>query len=360
MRVALVGFAPHQKSRSEDFFVSILERCGIEVHQFWSEGWQGGEDIPIKNLQEFPAIIMWQVACRAFRPYAHYCDNVTFVPMLDNHVTNTPGALDRLRHDRSFWGMFGKTKILSFSRALHEAMNSLGLYSRYFQCYAPPVPNPVPSSGRHGFFWLRREDIISTDVIARLTEGTHFDSMHVHISPDLKGTDFVVPQSWRQWDVTVSTWFDNIDSYHKLLSKKNVFFAPRPVEGIGFSFLEAMNRGHCVVAPNFPTMNEYLQHEQTGLLYDLHAPQPLCFDNVSAIGQRAAESARRGYAQWQAKQEELVEYILTPNQKVYAAWPGQPLRAHMPLKRKLLNIRALRPFFRCLSRYKARWRQKSS
>lgn len=357
MRIALVGFAPHQKSRSEDFFVSILERNGIEVHQFWSDGWQGGEDLSIRKLEGFSAIVMWQVACRAFRPYARYCDNITFVPMLDNHVTNTPEALAQLRRDRNFWQMFGETKILSFSKTLHEAMRTLGLYSRYFQCFAPPAPRPVQRDGRHGFFWLRREDVISMDIIAKLTEGTQFDSMHVHIGSNSKHTDFTVPQSWQQWNVTVSTWFDNADSYRNLLSEKNIFFAPRPVEGIGFSFLEAMGRGHCVVAPNFPTMNEYLQHGQTGLLYDLQAPQPLCFDGISAIGRRAWELTTRGYAQWQGMQEELLEYILAPNRKVYAAWTGQPLRAHMPLKRKILNLKMLRPFFRCLSRCKARWKK---
>lgn len=352
MRVALVGFAPHQKSRSEDFFVSILERNGIEVHQFWSNGWQGGEDISIRELHDFSAVIMWQVSCRAFKPYAYYCDNVTFVPMLDNHVRNMPGGLGQLSADKGYWQMFGETKILSFSKKLHEAMRSLGIFSKYFQCYTEPAARPVKRDGLHGFFWLRREDLISADVVARLTQGTRFDSMHIHISQDANGKEFVAPESWRQWNTTVSTWFEDAASYRNLLAEKNVFFAPRPVEGIGFSFLEAMSLGQCVVAPDFPTMNEYMQHGKNALLYDLYDPKPLCFDNVQQIGQQAWEYSCRGYEQWQNAEAELVEYICTPNRKAYAAWPRQHMRPRMSLKRKMLSVKILRPIFRCLSSFK--------
>ena len=52
-------------------------------------------------------------------------------------------------------------------------------------------------------------------------------------------------------------------------------------------------------------------------LYDLHKPQPLDFSQAAQLGARARESIERGFEQWEKREAELVEYIVTPPDKIY-------------------------------------------
>jgi glycosyltransferase involved in cell wall biosynthesis len=50
------------------------------------------------------------------------------------------------------------------------------------------------------------------------------------------------------------------------------------------AFLDAMARGLCVVTPDRPTMNEYIEHGVSGLLFEPAAPTRLVVSNWKAIG----------------------------------------------------------------------------
>ena len=58
------------------------------------------------------------------------------------------------------------------------------------------------------------------------------------------------------------------DEYLHYLDQANIFIAPRTVEGVGLTFIEAMVRGCSVFAFNAPTMNEYISHKSNGYLVD--------------------------------------------------------------------------------------------
>jgi hypothetical protein len=98
------------------------------------------------------------------------------------------------------------------------------------------------------------------------------------------------------------------------LLQHNVYFAPREVEGIGFSFLEAMASGMCVVAPNMPTMNEYISNGTNGLLYSLEKRFPVDLSRAKEIGARARETIERGFVDWQKQKEWLVDFLVKPGE----------------------------------------------
>ena len=52
-------------------------------------------------------------------------------------------------------------------------------------------------------------------------------------------------------------------------------------------FLKAMAMGRCVIAPNTPTMNEYIEDGINGFLYDLRNLSPLKIENVREIQKNA-------------------------------------------------------------------------
>jgi len=68
----------------------------------------------------------------------------------------------------------------------------------------------------------------------------------------------------------------------------------------------------CVVAPDRPTMNEYVRHGENGLLYDPDHPQALDFSNARALGLAARRSIEHGFVRWQAQIPALQSFILEP------------------------------------------------
>ena len=101
-------------------------------------------------------------------------------------------------------------------------------------------------------------------------------------------------------------WFKEQSEYYKTLLASNIFFAPRIKEGIGIAMLEAMSMGMCVVAPDCPTMNEYIKHNVNGLLYDPNNPEPLDFSNAETLGEKARSSLEEGRIAWLDKIPEII------------------------------------------------------
>jgi glycosyltransferase involved in cell wall biosynthesis len=188
---------------------------------------------------------------------------------------------------------------------------------RYYQ--AATQAADTAKSGMHGFFWLRREEQISWATVRKLIAGTHFDSFHIHLASDPGSPEPRLPSAadFEKYNITTSTWFENKSDFNAVLERANVFFASRMEEGIGQSFLEALERGQCVVAPNSGTMNEYIIHGVNGLLYDGQLPQSLDFKEYEKLGRRGQEGARRGRDLWEKSEADIVKFILSPSDVQY-------------------------------------------
>ncbi|MBJ7244348.1 MAG: glycosyltransferase [Solirubrobacteraceae bacterium] len=121
------------------------------------------------------------------------------------------------------------------------------------------------------------------------------------------------------------------------LSRAELFVAPRALEGVGVTALEAMARGAVVIALDAPTMNEYIDHEHTGMLlradglrdraanaartlggrrrasYLASDYQDLSWArsaNLEAVGAAAAEQTRKGAESWRKSWASYAELIL--------------------------------------------------
>lgn len=314
--IAFLDHSYHRRTLSTGFLPEILERHGHRVDWFWDEAWTGGPPIPWEALKDHDVVIMFQSFCTP--PAAHFCQahpNVIYIPMLDQF-----GFWLRARFNlASFWEPFQGSKVLNFSQSLHHVVSGHGIYSfplRYFQ---PPAATTVQSEGLHGFFWLRRENKVPWATIRALVGETRFDSFHIHMVPD-PGSPTPTPPSPEDiatLGMTTSTWLEDKAELNALIDRANVYFAPRPGEGIGQSFLEAMARGACIVAPDQGTMNEYILHGVNGLLYDLDAPQALDFSGHAGLGRMARQTVEAGHRRWLEAEAALVDFILTPSANLY-------------------------------------------
>ena len=315
-RIAYVDHSYHSKTLSTLFIPEILRERGHSVDFFWDESWKGDPAVPFCIVQDYDVVIMFQCRCESNETYFKKLHpNVIHIPMLDSFGIHY-GPLDHLGW---YFEYFQGCKILSFSTAIHAIATSFGIRSFFAQYYQPPFECIIEKKVKNGFFWIRHENHVSWPIIRTLLGDTKLDSLHLHIATDPGSPEPSLPTEVdiQKYNIITTNWFNEKKDFLKVLNNANIFFAPRYEEGIGQSFLEAMARGQCVVAPNFGTMNEYIIHGINGLLYDPKNPLPINLSSYIDIGNVAYHSVKIGYDRWIEAQNDLVDFILTPSDKLY-------------------------------------------
>jgi Glycosyl transferases group 1 len=343
-RIAYVDHSYHQTTRSTLFLPELLSSRGHNVDVFWDDSWKGGEPIKWEEVCRHDVVVMFQSACpiRA-QSFRSVHPNVTYIPMFDQ-IGLGPGSPD----PKVFWKPFRGSKILSFSSAVHTLALGFGMVSRLARYYPDArLSQASAPNGLHGFFWPRRGAELGWNVIQRLTAGTQFDSFHLHLAGDPGFPQGKLPEraQLERYNVTTSTWFERHSDFEEVLSRANLYFAPRLAEGIGQSFLEAMALGQCVVAPDNPTMNEYLVHGVNGLLYDPNRPRPLDFSAAVDLGLHARAGIEAGRERWLTAEDDLADFILTPSATLYrrAAYASSRSRVTYAVRAAAGRVKAKLP-----------------
>ncbi|GGJ39520.1 glycosyltransferase family 4 protein [Neoroseomonas lacus] len=323
MRVAFFGLGYHAKTGSSRFLLDLLERHAT-VDTFFAEADVAAvrRAAPDFNEAQYDAIVIWQLH-EAFALLSGRHPNVTFAPMYDAMWRG--GAF-------TWKPSFNAAKILCFSWALRgEVMRRAPVHTHVQYFPDPASVAPVTDFDTlRGFLWYRRRDIPPESAFA-LTRGTPFASLAIHDAPD-PGHEAPFPAAAPAHigQLVRSDWSADGGTFATALTGANVFFAPRPLEGIGMAFLEAMARGLCVVARDAPTMNEYLSHGRNGLLYGPGWREPLDFAAARDLGAQARETILRGHARWQAGLPALLDFITTPTAKLAARGPAIAAPAPAP------------------------------
>jgi hypothetical protein len=304
-KLAFIDHSFHKKSKATKFLTDLLDKY-YEVSIFWDESWSNKSDSCIERAieEDFDIIVLFQ--------------NFFLTKKLLNKLKNRNLILipmyDGVPHDSNlFWYPYRHFKLINFSKTLHERLTELGLSSfhvQYFPVPGSPESNNGDFSNLKGFFWQRRCEI-TWDQIRILIRNSNYTKFHIHYAIDPPGFKKILPtdEEINQYGITTSEWFPDNAEYMQLLFKSNVYFAPRPYEGIGMSFLEAMAIGKCVVAPNHPTMNEYITDGYNGYLYNLKNPLPIDFSTASQIAHNALKSIESGYEKWIESESELINFI---------------------------------------------------
>ncbi|MGB8277878.1 MAG: glycosyltransferase [Methylovirgula sp.] len=313
MNIAYIGHGYHEKTKSSQFMIDFLQQHSRKFDLFADHSIIGGPGVDLEPIAEggYDLIVVWQMERVAQWFADRIPERLVFVPMYD-------GA----RHvEPQFWTAFRNSRVLNFSHALHELLQKLDAPSLSVQYFPDPAAfTRVEFSDLHGFFWQRRQKI-AWPLIKQLSAGTTFASFTLHLALDPDSGDPYVPgsQEMSAFNVTLSRWCEDRAKIDEMLAKSNIYFAPRSYEGIGMSFLEAMARGQCVVAPDAPTMSEYMTHRVSGLLYDENSPRTLDFSKAAEIGAVARRKVERGFMRWQQDQRELLpEFLFDGPIKGYA------------------------------------------
>lgn len=320
-RAAFIDHSFKKVSRSSEFFMDILRR-EYEVDIYWDDSWKNlpGVDLAEIGSKKYDLVVFFQAIRVTSKDLKkNNIHNVVFVPMYD----------DAQYVNKEFWVQLKPYKFINFSKKMHDEHKKLGLNSIYVQYFCPPRENISfrKQEKLSGFFW-QRYNWINWNHVSSLIKHAPFEKIHIHKAIDPPGYEFYPPDEHEmgRYNISISEWFENHQEYMNVVEKYDVFFVPRRYEGIGMSFIEAMAMGKCVVAPNLPTMNEYIKHGVNGLLYDLEILKPLSFDNISEIAENAYESVKSGYENWKTDQDKILAFcsLTTQYQKAYIKTASLP------------------------------------
>jgi hypothetical protein len=314
-RLLYVDHSHHRLTRSTVFLRELLEQHFV-VDILWDDSWKRGAEIGAEPLDAggHDLILFFQVLPHGRTLRRLRCRDIVWVPMRDQ-LRYEATRLRRLRTS--------PLKIVNFCAEAQAWFERAGQRSLGVQYWPEPGPRPaaVPARERPRlFFWPRRREI-GWHTLKDLLGDFRPEGIVLRHAPD-PGQDFPLPSEAdvREYRIqVVQGWLEQAD-YHRLLAGCDIFVAPRPLEGIGQALLEAMRRGMSVIAPDAPTMNEYVKDGVTGWLYPPTAPQPLDFSGWAARGTAAYDAVARGHAQWLGQRERLVQFIAQPPPRARWQW----------------------------------------
>ncbi|MCL2339259.1 MAG: glycosyltransferase family 4 protein, partial [Proteobacteria bacterium] len=212
------------------------------------------------------------------------------------------------RNDRRWRRWAKKFKIINFCKDLYDKQSALGIRSLYVR-YFPDPREFIPGDPNKVFFWQRLANIDIGNVAKVLPPDGNL-SVHLHKALD-PNQPFVPPDAdaEKKFSITYSEWFPNKSDMTDLIKRAGIYVAPRWMEGIGMSFLEAMAMGKAIIAQDAPTMNEYIENGINGYLVDFGNPEPVDLSDIEWVQKNAHESAQIGYKRWLNDQKKIIKFI---------------------------------------------------
>lgn len=300
-KLLFIGHEYHKKTKSSDFMQNIIAK-DFDIEFFTMDPQKGDIDeqlSPLKN-KTYDVVVLWQMmpSIDKLKQYIKFkCCN--FFPMYD-YVPS---------RDNPIWYEYRDVNIINFSKTLHDELEQLGFSSYYFQFFPKPIKIINDGNEKAVFFW-QRTNHIDINTVGKLIDFKKIKRIYLHRAID-PGNTFVEPDADIEKKITNSTWFETREDMQKQIQKAAIYIAPRMYEGIGMSFLEAMAMGRCVIAPNYPTMNEYITNGVNGILYDLNDPRPVDLSAVRAIQKRTRKYIETGHKKWEKKKREIIDILTT-------------------------------------------------
>ena len=266
-------------------------------------------------------------------------EKLIWVPMLD-HIQNK---------DQEWWnGLPQNLRVIAYSDQIYKKAAAANLRVLKVKYY----PNPDNFSNANfqkpitALYWNRR-GVFSPELIKKICKTYHIDRLFFlyHSDPQIaKNLCFSLPNKIGKTHVQAYSNMLTPQEYKLLLSQTDIYLAPRISEGVGMTVLEAMASGCAVLSYNAPTMNEYIIHQENGILLDREnvnfvercyrkasrftaIPDPYKNErkyllnksiqldsqnklDIAEIGKSSKESMKIGYDMWKEQLNEMKKFIL--------------------------------------------------
>lgn len=301
--VLYLGLQYHKKTKSNLFLLDLLkEKYIVDVYYYdmWLEIIDSEDLYKILN-KEYDYLVCWQVRPTDFILNKLKYKKGIYFPMYD----------DVFNLSVSEWDRFSNFIIINFSKSVHKYLLSRGFCTKYIQ-YFPPKQK-VENWGRDDslFFW-QRLTMVDINFTLKLCRDLKIERIHIHKALD-PGCIFTNIERENNYNIEYSYWFERKEDMLEQMAQSSLYMAPRLREGIGMSFLEAMAMGRCVIAPNYPTMNEYIVNGETGILYDYENPNLASEYNIKRIQKNVYEYMTEGNLKWEKGKYQIFEWMEDAN-----------------------------------------------
>lgn len=310
------GHSYHHKTKSNQFLLDRI-RGHFDISEIYFDPQNATEYDVLEKYKgsTFDIVVIWQIMPdpQKLREYISWRHGV-FFPMFDFFQ-------GYMTFDCPVWHDYADFTIISFSRKLHDILKEAGFDSHYVQYFPKPIEKVTSWGDENSVFFWQRLTSLNLSTFGQLFCKSNVNNLHLHKALD-PGESFTSPESFphsiakflKKLHISESVWFSDKAEMLDAMQKSAIYMAPRPYEGIGMSFLEAMANGRCVVAPDCPTMNEYITHGKNGLLYPWIPSSnqelaPLDLGNIRAMQENAWRFIRDGYAQWEQDQEKILKWL---------------------------------------------------
>lgn len=293
----------HSKTKSNDFLIEILkEYYDITVYDI--DPYTQDDEIMLKQIpiKDVDVLLLFQLPISGdlLKKYINFKKGV-FFPMYDG----APSRNDQI------WLSWKDFNIINFSKTLHNELLQMGFSSFYIQYFPKPIDN-INNFGEINsvFFWQRITNL-NIKIFKDIFKVLNIKKVHLHkaIDPTHK---FVEPTENDKYEIEYSSWYENKNEMLNDIKKSALYVAPRLYEGIGMSFLEAMAMGRCVISPNNPTMNEYIEDGVTGILYDFNIPKIYKKFDIRQIQMNTYKYICEGYKKFEIEKHNIISFINSP------------------------------------------------
>lgn len=300
MKIQFIGHSYHKSTGSSGFFVSILERLG-DIDFAWDEEWiNPARKLSLDNLDDYDLTVIWQLPHVAAKVPENLKKKVVYVPMYD--------AVARI--GARFWRQLRGMRIICFSYTNYIECINNKTQAFYIQYFPEAHERAIKFDTLKLFFW-QRQSAPNWRTIGDHVPVAQFDAIHLHTAIDPGNGPLVTPLDCeiKKFNITLTDWFEKKSDFFETLESCNTYIAPRYEEGIGMSFLEAMQRGLVTIGNNAPTMNEYIVHGMNGYLTPPPDGKPIVVKDAEAISQRTLETVKAGHARYKIQIGDLLDFL---------------------------------------------------
>lgn len=204
---------------------------------------------------------------------------LVWLPMWDNVALNWSSD--------QWWESLPKTlRVVAFSEAVARKARAAGLPTLRLRFSKDPENfDPVKwDQGRKLLYW-NRTGLFGPVFIKKLCAVLDVRELFFRGEIDPKippKAAYRLPARIGRTIVHEISGFRSQSDYFGLLKRCNIYLAPRSLEGVGLTFLEALASGCAVLAYDAPTMNEYIVQGKDGYLF----PRATLKEEVDSLGYR--------------------------------------------------------------------------
>jgi hypothetical protein len=284
-KIAVIWMSFHKKTKSFDFLKNLLSTTW-DIELFYDsslEGWSTDKSY-LKRKNEFEYMIFLQVLPGFFDILKIKDKNIVFVPMYDSMWINKYAWL--------FYKPFN-IKIICFCKKIYDLLTPEWFDCFNIQYYLEPLKYNVDYSSKNIFFWYRWN--IFWEDIKIMIWSQAISWVTIKNNPKKYNISFL------------EKFFDTHEEYYWYLAKHNIFIAPRKMEWIWMSFLDAMSIWQCVVWYNEATMNEYLIDWINWYLTDFKHEVNL--DKYREVWERSKDMYIGSFNHWVETKIDILKYI---------------------------------------------------